>query len=235
MKRISDAINICLRKKTYDISAKDILFDKAKIDKLIQFDDGYKFLRGERNSSVYWEEQKKKVIAMVSQLGCPTFFLTLSAAETRWVPLLKSLLTAKNKKEATIDDIKNLSNNERLDLIKNDPVTCSRYFDMRLRALFDILKKDYVFEKHYIVDFYKRSEFQDRGSPHIHCLLWIRDAPKYIKSDPESIKLCTEFIDKFISCKSYNLDLNDELLNLQKHKHSFTCRKYSKSEKKNEC
>ena len=35
-----------------------------------------------------------------------------------------------------------------------------------------------------------------RGSPHAHCLLWVKDAPK-IDKDPDDI-VCT-FIDKYIT------------------------------------
>ena len=30
-----------------------------------------------------------------------------------------------------------------------------------------------------IVEYGIRVEFQGRGSPHAHCVLWVKDAPKY--------------------------------------------------------
>uniref|UniRef100_A0A1X7VL24 Helitron helicase-like domain-containing protein n=1 Tax=Amphimedon queenslandica TaxID=400682 RepID=A0A1X7VL24_AMPQE len=47
-------------------------------------------------------------------------------------------------------------------------------------------------------DYAVRVEFQLRGSLHAHCVLWIKDAPKF-GVDPGE-KVC-EFIDKYISCK----------------------------------
>jgi hypothetical protein len=44
-----------------------------------------------RSSPSYWKEKTKKVLAMVRQLGKCTFFITLSAAETKWKELLVSL------------------------------------------------------------------------------------------------------------------------------------------------
>lgn len=53
-------------------------------------------------------------------------------------------------------------------------------------------------------------QFQQRGSPHIHGLFYIKNA--------------LEFVDTYISCKSDPEDL-PELVNLQQHKHSKTCKK----------
>ena len=40
-----------------------------------------------------------------------------------------------------------------------------------------------------IVDYAIRVEFQARGSPHAHCVLWVKDAPKYGVDTDEDI-LC---------------------------------------------
>lgn len=66
-------------------------------------------------------------------------------------------------------------------------------------------------------------EFQGRGSPHIHCVLWVKDAPKY---DVDSNSRVCEFIDKYISA---SIPDDDDLKNivemLQKHRHSSYCRR----------
>ena len=38
-----------------------------------------------------------------------------------------------------------------------------------------------------IVDFLYRVEFQQRGSPHIHALFWVRNAPEHEKNTNEEI------------------------------------------------
>lgn len=233
--RISGAINLCLRKKTTGISASDILAGNVKVEDLIQHDEGYRFLKAERNSPVYWEDIKKRIMAMIRQFGIPTFFITLSAAETKWKPLLKALLTNKLKRNVSDAEVENLTFIEKVTLIKEDPVACARYFDYRVRQLFTLFKKNYIFQHHCIIDYYKRTEFQDRGSPHVHMLIWLKDAPKYDKNNQDSTKNCIEFIDKFISCSSSNEMVNPDFLKYQYHKHSFTCRKYSNESKENEC
>ena len=63
-------------------------------------------------------------------------------------------------------------------------------------------------------------EYQQHHSYHIHGLLWIGDAPKYVKQNEDIY----EYNDKIISCRT---DVYEELqhLLLQKHKHSKTCMK----------
>ena len=151
--RISNAIGISMRKKI-DLQAKDIL-NSQLLENLIQHDDGYRFLKAERNSPVYWEDQKKRIMAMTRQKGCAHIYLTLSAAETKWKPLLKSLLKSVKKINNASDEmIDNLEYAEKIELIKADPVTCARYFDHRVRSLFILMKKNYVFKSHYIIDYY---------------------------------------------------------------------------------
>ncbi len=52
--------------------------------------------------------------------------------------------------------------------------------------------------------------------------------PKYDKDKPESIEKCTEFIDKLISVNAKPTEFSEELINLQRHKHSHTCKKHVK-------
>ena len=75
-----------------------------------------------------------------------------------------------------------------------------------------------------IVDYAIRIEFQARGSPHAHCVIWVKDAPKYNES-PDSV-VC-DFIDQHISCKLPPEDgkLKQLVLLLQQHKHSSYCKR----------
>ena len=68
-----------------------------------------------------------------------------------------------------------------------------------------------------MVEFGIRIEFQARGSPHAHCVLWIKDAPKYGASKNDDG--CT-FIDKYVSCAipAKDCKLKDPVLLLQQHK-----------------
>ena len=41
-----------------------------------------------KGTPAYWKKFQREVLAMVKQLGCPTFFLTLSCADLRWNELV---------------------------------------------------------------------------------------------------------------------------------------------------
>ena len=82
----------------------------------------------------------------------------------------------------------------KCDLIRNDPVTCVRHFEHRLKYLWEILSAPCgPFQGYELVDKYVRTEFQVCGSPHVHALLWVKNAPKYDKKNPESIERCVVY------------------------------------------
>lgn len=64
-----------------------------------------------------------------------------------------------------------------------------------------------------IEDFFIRVEFQQRGSPHVHILFWIDDAPSLGKNTDDDM---VTFLDKFITCKR-NTRLADVNLGWQPH------------------
>ena len=164
---------------------------------------------------------------MIRQLGCATIFLTLSAAETKWADLIVILTQVLENKVITLEEAEKMSYEKKSDLIRQDPVTCVRYFEHRLKCLWEILSAPCgPFQGYELEDKYVRVEFQVRGSPHIHALLWLKNAPKYDKDKPESIERCTEFIDKLISVNSKPTEFSEELICLQRHKHSHTCKKH---------
>ncbi len=77
-----------------------------------------------------------------------------------------------------------------------------------------------------IVDHFYRVEFQQRGSPHVHCLFWIEGAPQINKNTDEEV---VEFIDKYVTCELPSDDdtLLDIVSSVQTHskRHSKSCRK----------
>ena len=49
-----------------------------------------------------------------------------------------------------------------------------------------------------ILEYVIKIEFQMKGSPHAHCLLWVKDSPK-INEDPDEVVY--QFIDKYITAQ----------------------------------
>ena len=71
-----------------------------------------------------------------------------------------------------------------------------------------------------IEDWFYRVEYQQRGSPHVHMLIWLKGAPVYRCDDDNDI---TSFIDKIITCvKPNNGSELEILINRQIHRHCQT-------------
>ncbi|CAD6220905.1 GSCOCG00011595001-RA-CDS [Cotesia congregata] len=181
------------------------------------------FLRSIPNSVWYWSDRKRDLFAMIRQLGKPTMFLTLSANEIGWTNLIQILYKLKNNgTEISAEQAASLDYISKTTLVNEDAVTCAIYFNKIVNILITILqsKKNSPFGNYYVVDYFKRIEFQHRGSPHAHILLWLNDAP----SDPlgTNYQDTVMMIDQLISVSSTEASGH---IRLQSHKHTFTCYK----------
>ena len=76
---------------------------------------------------------------------------------------------------------------QKSDLIQKDPVTCARNFEHMVQLFIKDVLKSNLMPIGEIVDFFYRVEFQQRGSPHIHALFWVKDAPQNEKSSNDTI------------------------------------------------
>ena len=227
MKQISEKVNLAVRRCKGN--EKKITAAEARnseyLDKLVNLDEGYYIFRQLRNSPAYLQSRKKDIFAMIRQLSLPTWFMSLSAADTRWTDLLKMLAKLNNGVSYTDKDIEELTWQEKTKLVQKDPVTCSRYFDHRVQEFLNIILKSNCEPIGKLRDFFYRVEFQQRGSPHIHMLVWIDNAPSLEKNSEEEI---VQFVDKYLTC-SVNDEETAHLVELQTHKHSKTCRKKGKA------
>ena len=197
------------------------------IDNMIHHNEGFKFLRALRGSPPYFEKAKKDIFAMIRQLGSAKLFCSFSSAETQWIHLLRILGKLVDSKEYTDNELENLNWEEKSRLIQSDPVTCARHFDYQINQFIQnfLLSTEAPLGK--IADWFYRVEYQQRGSPHIHILIWLENAPTFGEDFDGDV---VSFIDKIITCEKPN-DNPDllALVNRQVHRHSHTCRKKSKS------
>ena len=225
IKQIQDSACISLRKcktKGKCFTAGD-LKSEDYLNKLVHLDEGFRVLKSVRGSPPYFEKCKRDLFAMIRQLGNPTWFCSFSAAETRWTHLLKTLGRIVEKKEYTDDEIQQMTWEQKSDLIQKDPVTCARNFDHMVQLFIRDILKSTVAPIGEIADYFYRVEFQQRGSPHIHGLFWIKDAPQYEKDSNEEV---VTFVDKFITCcKPNSSGEMENLVNLQMHRHAKTCKR----------
>lgn len=149
-------------------------------------------------------------------------FCSFSSAETQWLHLLRILGPLVDHKEYTYLEISRFDWDDRCRLIQGDPVTCARHFDYQVNEFLTNFLFSSAEPLGKISDWFYRVEYQQRGSPHIHMLIWLEDAPKF---QTDSDKDVTAFIDKIITCQKPldNAELLD-LVNRQVHRHSHTCR-----------
>ena len=222
MKHILDKASICLRKtnrKSHDLTA-GFLKSTENLKSVLQSDLGFRIFKELRGSPPYWEKVKKDLFTLIRVLGIPTWFASFSSADTRWSHLLQILGQTVDKKSYSEDEVKNFSWFKKQSLVKKDPVTCARHFDFQVRTLMKDVLQNPSHPIGEIIDFFYKIEFQMRGSPHVHMLLWIKDAPKIGQNDENKV---LEFIDNHVSCgKSSD---KSQLINLQVHSHSRTCKK----------
>ena len=163
---------------------------------------------------------------MLQMLSIPTWFLTLSAADLHWPEMIQAVAVQFGQK-LTQKDVQKMSIKDRSTYIQQNPVTGVCMFQHRLEAFFSEYLLSDTHPLGHITDYVIKIEFQMRGSPHAHCLLWVKDAPK-IDKDPDDF-VCA-FIDKYITAVIPPVTSQNEhqiklMNNLQKHTHSEYCHK----------
>ena len=195
---------------------------QQSLNEFIQKDKAYRFMKNVRGSPPYYQRTFYDLLAMIRQLGTPTWFLTLSAADMKWPDVIQTIA----KQYGTIytdDEVASLSFDEKSNWLRCNPVTAARHFQYRLNTFFNEFLKSTAKPLGEIVDHAIRIEFQARGSPHAHTVIWVKDAPRFgIDNDSEVVN----FIDQYITCaKPEDGKLRELVLLLQEHKHSSYCKK----------
>ena len=186
-------------------------------------DKAYSFMKNIRGSPPYYQRIFYDLLGMICQLGTPTWFFTLSAADLKWPDMIQTIARQYGV-HYTDDQVAALSFEEKSNWLKRNPVTAARHFHYRLNVFFQDFLKSSAQPLGEIADYAIRIEFQARGSPHAHCVIWVKDAPKFLVDDNDEV--CA-FIDQYVSCKLLPEDgkLKELVLLLQNHKHSSYCKR----------
>ena len=158
------------------------------------------------------------------RLSLPTWFMSLSAADTRWTDRLRTLEKLSEGIEYSGKVLDAMTLQKKTKLAQKDPVTCSRYYEHRVQEFLNTILKRDCKPIGRLKDYFCRVEFQQRGSPHINMLVWIENTPILEKNSEEEI---VQFVDQFPACSSDNKEIVN-LVSLQTYKNSRTCRKKGK-------
>ena len=155
---------------------------------------------------------------MLREWGTPTLFLTFSCAEYESPEIAHYL--------HKVNDVPDSYPTGRL--CCEDPISVSRNFSQKFHNFFNtvILKGNILGTvTHY---FYKK-EYQARGAPHYHAVVWIQDTPAIGKDPPgEVLSWITERITCRIPEEASNPELHKLVSKYQRHKCSNYCKRRKK-------
>ena len=87
--------------------------------------------RSRTGTQAYWKKFLHKVLAIVKQLGIPTFFLTLSCADLIWNELI-SIIPKLNWLNISEADINQMPYHKRCDTLNKNPALAVRHFQYRV-------------------------------------------------------------------------------------------------------
>ena len=115
-----------------------------------------------RGTKQYWFRQRSRLVAMIDTLGLPTIFFTHSAADLQW-PELAQLICPENPE----------SSSARTKAVVDNPAIADWFFYHRVQQFVNAFYVGILGA----VDYWLRFEWQHRGSPHVHGLAWLPNAP----------------------------------------------------------
>ena len=112
-------------------------------------------------------------------------------------------------------------------MLNLNPVIVAKHFQYRVETFFREVLLTNANPIGKIVYYALRIEFQMRGSPHLHALIWTSDCPKLTNdTKDEYIAYIDQHVQAYLPDKETDPQLYDLVKTYQRHNHSKTCRKY---------
>ncbi|XP_074596305.1 uncharacterized protein LOC141851459 [Brevipalpus obovatus] len=139
----------------------------------------------QRSTRAYWRQRCSELLKMIDQIGLPDVFLTLSAADYHQPDLFEILAP-------DVADVNTLSDRQRRNLMHENPMIVAHFFYERCSLFIQhVLKPIYR-----VKDSWYRFEWQWRGSPHLHGLIWLENSPKTNEEapSPEELELIRTYL-----------------------------------------
>lgn len=135
---------------------------------------------------------------MLRTFGTPTWFISLSPAEFLWLEFIRAI-GRKNGQNLTDEDVASMEWITKAEYFRNNLVPVDQMFENHIDSFFHYFLLSKAHPLGEISEDIQKIEFQVRGSPHAHCLLWVKDAPKVDENSDEEV--CA-FVDRYIKWKS---------------------------------
>ena len=178
---VKELVELQRSKETYLRQARRIpdlsadVIKNLKHENLERYNRSFQVFKNLRGSSPYYEHAKKNLMACLRQRGCPSIFFTIACAEYKWDNLIKEIVEVKEKRRIDLSDIKLMNSSEKNKFLSENAVISTIHFHKRMEKLFKYFKQAEAFGTFIMRDYYLRVEFQARGAPHLHCLLWLEE------------------------------------------------------------
>lgn len=138
----------------------------------------------------YWHQQKGKMFAMFYELGIPSLFFTLSSADIQWPEF----------REIILQQFPNDVNLTQQQLVNKHPLTVDRLFAIRVEAFLDTMFGTDGWD---VQDYYYKVEYQHRGSPHVHGMVWLKLNPLENAKVPDDEQYVVDYIDLLVCEQLY--------------------------------
>ena len=215
LRELSSGIcNAMKRVGKHNMSVKDFLSKVDSSDKETEA-NLLTVLQSVRGSKQFWFLKKSDLNCMIREYGPPTLFLTFSCAEYDSPDIA-----------AYLHKVNDVPDNYPIGRVcSEDPISVSRKFSKKFHDFFnEVILKGKVLGT--ITNFYWKKEYQSRGTPHYHVLVWVENAPLIgINSDSAVL----EWIQKRITCRIPDErsipDLHRLVTKYQLHKCSGYCKR----------
>ena len=198
--------------------------DLNVVENLARRQKYFRFMASFPGTPSYWQTFSYEVLAFIRQKGVPSFWHTVTCADLEWTDLLRILSRKYWKKDLTQEEINEPTNQQKCELLNCDPVTVARLFQNRLDLYLKVVLKSSINILGGKILYYAiKIEFQMRGSPHAHMLIWVSP---HVKLTEQTVPIFIEYINKIVSADVPDEKTNPELVKkYQTHRHSKTCKK----------
>ena len=185
--------------------------------------NSYMFMKNIKGTVAYFKSALLDLLAMFRTLGPPTLFMTLSADDLHWPELFMSL------KNVSFEEA--VKQSSFMTDMRSDPLMAAIHFERRFKLLFKHVINGAEKPLGVVKDYFVRTEFQNRGSPHFHIFFWIEDVPLLSDSSRTSdlLQYLNKTIVSTIPSQSENHELHLLVNSLQIHHHSSYCQKTERS------
>jgi len=122
-----DGNNFAWRQKPIQQITASQVKDRAFLSEHVRNFKAYQFLKNVRGSLPYYQHTFYELLAMIRQLGIPTWFFTLTAADMKWPDMIQ-IIARQYGVSYTDEELKAMSYQGKSSWLRCNPVTAARHF-----------------------------------------------------------------------------------------------------------